>query len=118
EVRQLDVLSELFAVALGRCRPASVALLGIAGGNGLDRVDGGITKRIVGLDLNPLYLDEVQRRYAGKSGLELCCVDLGEQAVDLEPVQLVHAALVFEHAGVGLCLKNAVSLVAPGGFLS
>ena len=36
----------------------------------------------------------------------------------LEPVQLVHAALVFEHAGVGRCLENAVSLVASGGALS
>jgi hypothetical protein len=31
---------------------------------------------------------------------------------------LVHAALVFEHAGVGLCLDNALSLVAAGGALS
>jgi len=31
EVQQLDALSELFGVALGRCLPASVAVLGIAG---------------------------------------------------------------------------------------
>jgi hypothetical protein len=30
----------------------------------------------------------------------------------------VHAALVFEHAGVGTCLENALSLVATGGALS
>ncbi len=118
EVQQLDVLSELFAEALLRCRPASVAVLGVAGGNGLDHVDTSITKRIVGLDINPLYLDEVRKRYGGKCGLELYCVDLSEQRVDLEPVQLVHAALVFEHAGVDLCLKNALALVAPGGALS
>ncbi|MGO9895278.1 MAG: hypothetical protein ACLPX8_13840 [Bryobacteraceae bacterium] len=118
DVQQLGVLGKLFAATLARCRPRSVAVLGIAGGNGLDRIDDSITKRIVGLDLNPLYLDEVRRRYAGKSGLELYCVDLAEQAVDLEPVQLVHAALVFEHAGVDLCLENAISLVAPGGLLS
>jgi hypothetical protein len=45
-------------------------------------------------------------------------VDLARQAVDLEPVELVHAALVFEHAGVDLCLENAISLVAQGGSLS
>jgi len=56
EVQQLDALSELFGVALGRCQPMSVAILGIAGGNGLDRVDPSITKRVVGLDLNPLFL--------------------------------------------------------------
>ena len=118
EVRQLDVLSELFAEALVCCQPKSVAVLGVAGGNGLDHVDSRVITRIVGLDVNPLYLDEVRRRHADKRGLELHCVDLAEQVVDLEPVQLVHASLVFEHAGVGRCLENAISLVAPGGALS
>lgn len=31
---------------------------------------------------------------------------------------MVHAALVFEHAGVSLCLENAVSMVALRGALS
>jgi hypothetical protein len=118
EVRQLDALSDLFAEALEFCRPSSVAVLGVAGGNGLDRVDGNITGRIVGLDLNPLYLEEVRRRYKGRGSLELHCVDLGEQLVDLEPVELVHVALVFEHAGVDRCLQNALSLMSPGGALS
>ena len=118
EIQQLDVLSELFADALACCRPTSVAVLGVAGGNGLGHADSlGIT-RIVGLDVNPTYLDEVRRRHADKRGLELHCVDLAEQVVDLEPVQMVHAALVFEHAGVDRCLENAMALVAPGGALS
>jgi threonine dehydrogenase-like Zn-dependent dehydrogenase len=118
EVQQLDVLSELFAEALVCCRPSSVAVLGVAGGNGLDHVNSHGITRIVGLDVNPLYLDQVRRRHEDKCGLELHCVDLAAQVVDLEPVQLVHAALVFEHAGVDHCLENAISLVAPGGALS
>ena len=31
---------------------------------------------------------------------------------------MVHAALVFEHAGTGACLDNALSLVGDGGSLS
>jgi hypothetical protein len=118
EVQQLDALAELFAEALASCRPVSLAVLGIAGGNGLDRVNSSTTKRVVGLDVNPLYLDETRRRYADKLHLELSCVDLANLVVNMEPVQLVHAALVFEHAGVDLCLENALSLVAPGGTLS
>jgi hypothetical protein len=118
KVQQLDALSELFAKALAYCRPSSVAVLGIAGGNGLEQIDPGITKRVVGLDINASYLNVVRQRYAQMSGLQLFCVDLAEQAVDVEPVQLVHAALVFEHAGVGRYLKNALSLVAHNGFLS
>jgi hypothetical protein len=118
EVQQLDALAELFAEALTHCHPSSIAVLGIAGGNGLDRIDKTMTKRVVGLDINPLYLEEARQRYSDGLPLELHCMDLAEELVDLEPVQLVHAALVFEHAGVYRCLENALSLVGPGGALS
>jgi hypothetical protein len=118
EVQQLGVLSELFAEVLALRRPSSVAVLGIAGGNGLEHIDSNLTKRVVGLDVNPLYLEIVSRRYPFVSALELACVDLAEEVVRSKPVALVHAALVFEHAGVGRCLDNAVSLVAPEGALS
>ena len=117
-VEQLDALSELFGEALAGCRPASVAVLGVAGGNGLDRVACGFTTRVVGIDVNPAYLDAVRGRYADRLNLELHCVDLARQPATLEPAQLVHAALVFEHAGAGRCLESALALVAPGGALS
>jgi hypothetical protein len=118
EVQQLEALADLFGEALERCKPASVAILGIAGGNGLDRIDNRVTKRIVGIDLNPVYLDAVRQRYPDILDMELHCVDLAESMVEVEPVQLVHVALVFEHAGIERCLDNALSLVAPGGILS
>lgn len=118
EIQQLGALSDLFAELLASVRPASVAVLGIAGGNGLEHIDPIVTERIVGLDVNPMYLDAVRQRYPNLNGLELHHVDLAEQLISLEPVQLVHVALVFEHAGVTRCLENAVSLTAPGGHLS
>jgi len=117
-VQLLDALSDLFADAVECCRPESIAILGVAGGNGLERIDGNITRRIVGLDVNPSYLEAVRRRFAAAYDLELHCVDLAEETAKLEPVYLVHAALLFEHAGVGRCLENALSLVARGGALS
>lgn len=118
EVRQLAALSDLFAEAIARCRPHSVAVLGIAGGNGLDRIDSSVSTRIVGLDLNPHYLEAVRQRYSHLPGLELHCVDLAAQRLAIEPVELVHAALIFEHAGVDCCLENAIGMVAAGGNLS
>lgn len=118
EVQQLGALSDLFAQSVRRCRPSSVAILGIAGGNGLDHIDSRITARIVGLDVNPLYLEAVRERYSHLPGLETYCIDLSEQNAALEPVQLVHAALIFEHAGVDRCLDNALSMILPGGDLS
>lgn len=117
-VRQLAALSELFRRALETARPASVAVLGVAGGNGLEQVDGSVTKRVVGIDINPMYLEEVRRRFGMVAGLELHCRDLGGLDLGVDPVDLVHAALVFEHVGVGAALENAISLVAAEGMLS
>jgi trans-aconitate methyltransferase len=114
-VQQLTALSDLFAEALRQCRPESVILLGVAGGNGLERIDPEITTRVAGVDINPDYLDAVGRRFPAAV---LVHADLSTQRVDLEPAQLVHAALVFEHAGTDGCLENALSLVAPQGRLS
>lgn len=118
EVQQLTVLSDLFSEAIHLRSPLSIAILGIAGGNGLEHIDTNVTKRIVGIDLNPLYLDAVRQRHVHLTGLELRCLDLAEQTIDLASVQLVHAALVFEHAGLDRCLDNALCLVAPDGALS
>lgn len=118
EVGQLPVLSELFKCALDFCRPESVAVLGIAGGNGLEQIDPAVTTRIVGVDINEHYLEEVRHRFASLAGLELHWRDITERNLGVEPVDLVHAALLFEHAGVSAALENALALVAPGGRLS
>ncbi len=117
-VKQLAALAELFAIALGRCAPTSMAILGIAGGNGLEHINGTVIRRVVGIDINPDYLEAVRQRYAHLLGLELHCADLASDRLTIEPLALVHAALVFEHAGVGLSLENALNLVAQGGAFS
>jgi hypothetical protein len=117
-VDQLTPLADLFGEALVRLRPRSVAVLGVAGGNGLQHVDGTLTSRVVAIDVNPGYLAATKVRFPDLRGLELHCADLERELLDVEPVSLVHAALVFEHAGMDRCLDNALSLVAAGGHLS
>jgi hypothetical protein len=85
-----------------------VVILGVSGWNGPDRID---------IDRNPSYLDAVPLS-AHPRGLELYRLDLAEKIVDLEPVEIVHAALSFDHAGIVRCLENAVRLVVAGGALS
>jgi hypothetical protein len=51
-VRQLSISAELFKCALDCCLPESVAVLGVAGGNGLEQIDCTAIKRIVGVDIN------------------------------------------------------------------
>jgi hypothetical protein len=117
-VEQLAPLRDLFAAALAKTRPASVAILGVAGGNGLDAIDTALTLRIVGVDVHPEYLQAVGQRYAELPGLELHQADLATDSLQIAPVAHVHVALVFEHAGMERCLKNALAVVAPEGWLS
>ncbi len=117
-VQQLQALSDLFARVLAFCQPESVTILGIAGGNGLERIDPLVTKRVAGVDINAAYLDEVRGRFgATVAGLDLFCADLGDAAgASLpRPSALVHAALVFEHTGLERCLDRALLLVDPRG---
>jgi hypothetical protein len=115
---QLGPLADLFGEAVARLRPRSLAVLGVSGGNGLQHVDSTLTVRVLAIDLNPAYLEATRHRYPDVRGLELHCIDLAHDSLNLEPVALVHAALLFEHAGTATCLDNAVALVAPGGHLS
>jgi SAM-dependent methyltransferase len=117
-VRQLAALSALFGRALEYCRPASVAVLGVAGGNGLERIDCRVTRHVVGVDIHAEYLDAVRNRFAALQGLELHCADLARDEACISPVSLAHAALLFEHAGTAGALEQAVRAVAPGGHLS
>ena len=70
------------------------------------------------MDINQRYLDKVQRRFGTLPGMELHCLDLAARDFSLPPVALVHAALIFEHVGLGVALENALSLIAPEGALS
>jgi SAM-dependent methyltransferase len=117
-VQQSEPLSRLFAESLTLLNPTSVAILGIAGGNGLQRIPTKSVQRILGIDINPDYLDAVRQRFPQLPGLELHCADLAEHTLDLAPVDLVHAALIFEHTGTTRALDNAMALVAPHGTLS
>ena len=117
-VGQLAALSDLFGCVMRRYRPESVTVLGIAGGNGLEHIDSAITQRVSGVDCNERYLEATRQRFGGLAGLELHRADLAADPLRLAPAALVHAALIFEHTGLGLALENALALVAPEGGLS
>lgn len=117
-VQQLSLLSELFRCVLDRYRPESVAILGVAGGNGLEQIAPDVTTSVIAIDINATYLEVVQRRFGCLPGLQLYCRDLDACELCVPSAQLVHAALIFEHTGLGRPLKNALSLIAPSGVLS
>jgi SAM-dependent methyltransferase len=91
-VAQACLLSDVFADALKNYSPESVAVLGCAGGNGFDRISPEITKRVIGVDINPEYIQEAQRRFGHRMPtLELIVGDVQADIFDFPPVDVVGA---------------------------
>jgi trans-aconitate methyltransferase len=118
-VGQADMLATQFAQLLVKWDPASAAVIGCAGGNGFDRLDAGVTRRVVGIDINPQYIQELAYRYAATlPGLELYVRDIQEPIERIEPVDLIYAALVLEYVEPGPVLRNFKVLCRPQGVLA
>lgn len=118
EVGQARLLADIFEGMLRDYRPTSVAVLGCAGGNGFERIDVATTPRVVGVDLNPAYVERLRARFQGRiPGLELMVGDIQRDEVRFPPVDLVFAALLLEYVDVGAVLGRVPSLLTAGGVL-
>lgn len=115
-VAQDRLLAGLFGAALDRAAPRSVAVIGVAGGNGLAEAERRSIGRVVGIDLNPAYLDAVRRRWQGRfAQLELVAGDVQTEVFDLAPVDLVFAGLVLEYTRIDAALPRLAGLLRPDG---
>jgi hypothetical protein len=118
-VGQAEMLATQFARLLAAWTPQSAAVIGCAGGNGFDRVRVAVTKRLVGIDINPQYIQELAYRYAAKiPGLELYVRDIQEPLGAIKPVQLIYAALVMEYVEPVAALRNLGALCDPDAILA
>jgi SAM-dependent methyltransferase len=117
-VDQARLLADVFSTVLQKFRPPSVAVIGCAGGNGFERIDPAVTGRVVGVDINPEYLDATARRYSGRfEDLVLCNADIAGEELQGEPVDLIYAALIFEHVDMSAALRNLSSQCRQAGHL-
>ncbi len=119
QVAQAPLLSEVFAGLLAAYAPRSVAVLGCAGGNGLERVSPAVTPRVVGVDINPRYVEATRARFAGRiPRLELIAGDVQSDQVGFAPVELLLAGLLFEYVDPERVLARVPTLLCPGGILA
>ena len=118
EIGQAEMLAGELEFAVGQYSPKSVAVIGCAGGNGLDRlVESGI-ERIVGIDINPAYVETVRRRFRPRiPGLELHVADIQSMLPQIAPVDLIFAALILEYVDVPMTMCSFQNLCAPDGAL-
>ncbi|HHW31940.1 MAG TPA: methyltransferase type 11 [Clostridiaceae bacterium] len=100
EVYQLQTLNKITRQQLIEYKPSTVAILGVAGGNGLENIDKEITKRVYCIDVNKKYLDACRIRYPNLLEiLEFIHCDLSRNDAIL-PLSDIHICnLIIEYLG-------------------
>ena len=119
QVGQHQVLNALLKEALTRARPRSVLVLGCSTGNGLEHVEPGVTSRVVAVDLNPAYLEQLAERFPTPPfELQARCADVAQCSFEREAFDLVHAALILEYVDWTRVLPRVAEAMRPRGVLS
>jgi trans-aconitate methyltransferase len=115
-VGQAELIAERLDAAVRARSPASIAVLGCAGGNGFERLPESL--RVVGVDVNAAYIAAARSRHAARlPRLELLVADVERDEIALECVELVYAALFFEYVDAARVLDKLRAWLERGGAL-
>jgi len=117
-VRQAQYLADSLEKLVNQLAPKSVAVIGCSGGNGFDRLSPDSVKRVVGVDINPEYIEIAEERYKERfERLELYCRDFTSADFTFAPVDLVFAGLIFEYVDIEKGLESIKRFIKPSGYL-
>ncbi|HEX8373336.1 MAG TPA: class I SAM-dependent methyltransferase [Chthoniobacterales bacterium] len=111
-VGQARMLAAELAAAVSRFSPRSMALLGCAGGNGLDALVDEMLTRLVCVDINSSYIDALEERFRGRFQNLECHVTEIEQLTIEGEVDLVFGGVIFEYTRLGEALRSVSKLLA------
>jgi trans-aconitate methyltransferase len=118
-VGQAQLLSERLQHLIKANRPAGVAVVGCAGGNGFEYLADPAVKRVVGIDINAQYVETARQRYSARlPGLDLYVADIQSGEALFEPVDLIYAALLFEYVDIRATMNTLSSHCKSGGLLA
>jgi Methyltransferase domain len=118
EVDQAALMADILASVCETYRPSSLALLGCAGGLGLDRVDPAVVSRIVAIDINGVYAERARQRYARRfHAFSAFVADIERDPLPIVPVRLAIGSLVFEYVDPAAAMRNVTALIEKSGTL-
>ena len=118
-VGQAALIANELARAVAAHEPRSVAVLGCAGGNGLERLIGSSARRIVAVDINPDFAAATEARFRGRiAELEVVVADVEDDSQVFDPVAFIHAALLLEYVDLGRALSFMRRHCRPEGTLA
>lgn len=101
DVYQLQTLNRIIKKQISSHPVKTIAVLGIAGGNGLEYIDTTKIKKVYAIDINSDYLSSCKERYAYLGNcLQLLRLDLASQSAVIPRVDLMIANLFIEYIGI------------------
>jgi hypothetical protein len=101
QVSQLQTLNQIMKEQIEQYQVSSLAILGIAGGNGLEHVSPQQFKTVYGVDINADYLKTCKQRYPDLKNIFIpICIDLNEPNATIPDSELVIANLFIEYIGI------------------
>lgn len=99
-VYQLQMLNSITKEQFTEYNHSKIAILGIAGGNGLENIDLSSTEEVYGIDVNSSYLEFCRKRYTSLDGiLKLIYSDLSSETAVLPYSDLLICNMVIEYLG-------------------
>lgn len=115
-IGQAQLLSDALQRTVAEFRPRSLAVFGVAGGNGLESVKRAVVRRVIALDFNPDYLARCCQRHASSfSEFEPVLHDLSQGPPAIAPVECIFAGLVLEYLRVESFCGYLGRLLTTGG---
>lgn len=103
-VSQLQMLNAIMKEQIRSFDARSIAVLGVAGGNGLEYA--GEKADVYGIDINQEYLDACAKRFSGMKRLRLVRADLADTGASLPKTEFVIADLIIEYAGIDIFMAQ------------
>lgn len=99
-IYQLQRLNEIMKSQLNQYHTPTVAILGVAGGNGLEHISSK-NNIVYGIDINNDYLVACKNRYSHLGNrLILQKLDISDMKNDLPKVDMIIADLIIEYIGI------------------
>ena len=112
-VRQLQTMNAMMKEQLEAYPVSTAAILGVAGGNGLEHVDPEKYRTVYGIDINEGYLQSAATRYPQLNKVLACrCLDLVQDVDNLPQAELVIANLLIEYIGYE-AFQKVIRQMAP-----
>ena len=113
DIAQMQGLRELMRRRFV-CYPArSIAVWGVAGGNGLSHIQPDMVDTVLAVDINEAYLAACAKRNPQLSGkLQTICADLTQPLTNMPHADLLLADLLVEYIGIP-CFIKRVAEAAP-----